>query len=281
VVYLFLFVCCSVTFVQVLRYGQARGADSVSAIAVNYIIAVGASLVLYAQAGISPEPRLAHAAVITGVINGLLFFSHVPFVLISFRAAGVGITAAATRVGIVIPILIAWLAWREEMTPLRWLGLALLPPAMFLLRPTGEKKTRLTLKGDIALTGCLVVAGAIFSIHKYADVHFNPAQIELYKVALFTTAMLAAVAYTAWKQLRCGKMELAVGTVMGLANVGALLNVMRGLARVPAVVFYPVSGSLIICLNVLVSLVLWKETLKRRQIAGLALAVLIILLANG
>jgi hypothetical protein len=156
--------------------------------------------------------------VVTGFINGVLFYSHIPFVFGAFRMAGVGAATAVGRSGVVLPAMFAWYAWGEAMTPQRWLALALVPLAMFMLRPTEQSSRRLTVKADLFLLGYVIIGAAILTIHKYADIHFSPGELEIYKVSLFITAAVTSVSYAVLKRTSCTIREMRVGMSLGLCN---------------------------------------------------------------
>lgn len=279
-IYLLLCVLSSVVFMQILRCGQGKGVNTLAAVAVNYVIAFLFSAGFMLLRGEATSRELAFHAAAVGVVNGVLFFAHVPFVLGSFSIAGVGVTTALTRAGIVIPALVAWYAWGEAMTVARWLALGLVPPAMLLLRPSNGNGHKLTARADATLVMCLLVAGVILTIHKYAEVHFDSGGNEVYKVALFGAAALSSVGYVLVRRIPCARRDVGVGVALGAANAATLLFVMFGLAVVPATVFYPTTGCLTLCLNVIAAYWLWREALVKRQAWGIAVAVAILVLAN-
>ena len=172
------FVIASVTFMQLLRYGQERKADIYAAVAINYVVAclTSGGLVLTGATGVDTTDGFTVIAF--GAVIGILFFSHVPFVMSAYRATGVGITASVNRSSIAVPAILAWALWSEEMSPCRWVALALLPLGMFLLRPVDRGVRHHGLRADVALLGCFAVAASIFTGHKMAHVYFTAGQRE-------------------------------------------------------------------------------------------------------
>ena len=279
-VYVVLFALSTTAFSQIMHYGQRRETYVLSFVAVNYVIASVVTTVVWRSKGLDLGGIQVWPTVVTGFINGVLFFSHIPFVFGAFRMAGVGAATAIGRSGVVLPALVAWYAWGETMTPQRWLALALVPFAMFLLRPPDRSCRRLTVKADAFLLGYLFIGAGILVVHKYADIHFSPGEQEIYKVSLFTTAAVTSVSYVVLRRISCTIRDMRVGMSLGLCNAAALLFVMLGLASVPAVVFYPTSACLSICMNVFASRWLWKETLVAKQLAGVLLTIAIVVLTN-
>jgi len=223
--YIFLFVLTSTLFIQALRFGQRNGANIFSAVAVNYIIAAVVSIVYWQLNRTVASDGIPWSAMVTGIIAGVVIFSHVPFILGSYRLAGVGITSTVVRAGVIIPVLIAWYAWNEPMTTLRWIALAMVPLAMFLLRKPDRTSRHLTLKSDVLLIGSLLVGAALFTLHKFAQFHFDKAGQEIYKVCLFSTASVISVVYVLLKRITFTARDIRIGAVIGLANTGSMIFV--------------------------------------------------------
>lgn len=279
--YLIGFVIASVLFNQALRYGQERHADILSVAAVNYALAAALTLGLALTRDVPWSTATTLPVLLAGAVNGVLFFAHIPFMVGSYRRVGVGITTAWTRTAIVIPAIVAWYAWSEVMGSARWAALALVPAAMFLMQRVEPDRPPMTIRFDGVLLACFVIGGLVLTTHKYADIHFSVDELEVYKVALFGAAAIASAAYTLSQQRRFTASEFRIGAFVGLCNAFGVLCVMLGLAVVPAVVFYPTSASFGIILNVLVAHWVWKERLCKRQVAGIGLAIAIVLLTNA
>ena len=279
-VYILLCVICTTIFVQFLRIAQKKGSHVMSAVAVNYITSAIATVIIW-QVNISgADKSFAWPALILGVITGGIFCSHLPFVLGAYRMAGVGITSTVIRAGVVIPALIAWMVWDEDMTIMRWAALALVPLAMILLRKPDKTSRHLTLKSDFFLLGSLVIGSAIYTMHKYVNITFNPGQQEIYKTALFTTTAILSIGYILMRKISISGRDITIGIAMGLGNTGAMLFIMLGLKTTDAVVFFPTLGCLGICSNIFISRLCWKEKLLPLQIAGILLAISIVILTN-
>ena len=251
----------------------------IHASAVNYVAAAVIAVVL---AGMRLPADLSDQWIpmVLGGVNGVLYFLHLMVILAAFRLTGVGITIAFTGMGAVVPVLVAWCFWWEPMSPLRWAAAGLLPAAVFLMRPPGNQHRHLTLKADVLLAISLLGAGLIGTIHKSVTVYAPGGGVAVYQAALFTTAAVTSVGYVWLRRLHYDRGTILAGSVLGACNLLATLFILLSLSVIPAVVHYPTSGSLIIACSVIVSWVLWSERVTKRQIAGLTLAVSVVVLAN-
>jgi multidrug transporter EmrE-like cation transporter len=197
--------------------------------------------------------------------------------------------------GVVVPGLAAHFAWGEPVGPTQWVALALVPAAVVLLRPAAAAapgaergSVRPGLAGDAALLLCLLLAGVIGTIHKAQEVMTRSAEAVagtsadrlFYQAVTFASACVLSCGYLAVRRQRPARAELAVGAAVGVTNVGGLAFILLGLAALPASVFYPAAGCLAVAGNAVLGRVLWGERLLPRQLAGLAAALAVVVLAS-
>ena len=278
--YLLIVVLSTVAFMQTLRYGQRREVHLYSAVAVNYLIAFATVLLLSGLLHANGDARLPWHAIIAGAATGVLFFGHVPIILGCFRKAGVAVTTAIGGCSPIVPVVVGWAVWEEAMTTHRWIALAIVPIAMWLLRPGNVGRFQLTLATDLLLLANFAGGGVIYTMQKYADVHFELEKQEVYKVSLFGMAAVISILFAVITKVPLKRRDLGVGIMLGLLNATTLTFTLLGLGLVASVVFYPTATCLMVCLNVTMARLLWHEQLKPRQLAGVALALAVIALTN-
>ena len=301
--YLLVHIACVLGFSQLLRLGQKRSCRTLSVAGVNYVVtaALSAGMLLACGAWRAAGPGLAAGL---GAVNGALFLVHLLIMVAGFRVAGVGITWAFVSSGVVLPVLVTHFAWGEAMSRPQWTALALLPAAVVLLRPRrnkaeGEGGARHPgLKGDLILLFCFLMAGVIATIHKGQD-HYTKLLLAgpdgeldaaakllarnarlLYQAVLFGVACLCSVGYMAAGRIRPTAREIRVGGAVGAANTFGLFFALLALSALPATVFFPTAACLIIILNTALGRVLWKERISPRQVAGVGLALAVVILSN-
>ena len=284
-------ILCWLVFSQTLRYAQHRQARDYVVGAVNYVLAALISLgALAALALVRAMPPLYPAGAL-GAACGASYFGQFLLILLAYRLAGVGITTAVASMGLLVPILVSWRFWGEPMTPWRWGALALLPVAMLLVRPVRRQVSHLSWKADAVLLLAFLNAGFMSTLHKAVGIYapaqaggetflfFHPQQLA-YEAGLFVVAGACSVAYALARRGGCGRVELALGSVVGVSNVLGTMFSVVGLSIVAAGVFFPTLTCALVVLSVVVSRLLWNERVTRRQIAGLALAICIVVMVN-
>jgi len=277
--YLLLYVLFMLAFSQTLRYAQLRGEGVLAVSAVNYVVAAVLSVAIFVVSGPTAPSERAIAAGL-GATTGVLFFLNLLIMLACYRRAGVGITVALMGMGVVLPVVASNVCWGEAMTPARWVAVGLLPAAVVLMRPVNGLHRRITLRGDILLVLAFVAPGVTGILHRAVREYAPESGRELYQAALFVAAAITSVAYASWHRTRCSRRTVGLGTFLGAVNVAATRFVLLGLWAIPAVIFYPVSGSLVIAGSVIVSWLLWRERVTKRQVLGLFFAICIVVLTR-
>ena len=284
-VYLILSVVSMISFQQMMRYAQHRRGDVMYVAAANYVAAAVISVIVALIVGHTGQ-AMTPTVIALGLFNGVFYFGHILVILASFRIAGVSITVAIFGSSIIMPVLAAHVLWDDHANIWQWGALALLPIGMFMLRPRESNGIRLTWRADVVLI--LVFAGGaiIQTIHKAID--FHAATIgsdeaivrQTYIATLFCAAALTSVIYGIVTHVRAGAASTGIGIVVGAINVLTSVFIMLSLSVMSAAVYFPVSISMVVGLNVVVSWTLWRERITWRQAGGLLVAVAIVILAN-
>lgn len=281
--FLILHMLAVVVFLQLLRYTQRRGDDILSVVAFNYAAAAVLSAIFYLCVfGVKAE--LQPAAIMLGATNGVLYYLHLLILLACFRVVGTGISIAVCNSASIAPIVVASVLWpqHETMNALRWLAVALIPPAMILMRPMQGKHGPIGFRGDVLLAMAFIMGGLIMIIHKVGvvldDVPLRAAY--QYQMSLFAFAMISSIFCWMWRRYKLASHEIRWGILVGACNVTATGLLLAAVTALGAVMFYSTASPMIIVLTLIVAWILWKERINKRQVAGVAMAILIVVLTN-
>ncbi len=285
--YLILQVLALVTFHQSLRWGQRSGGNIIGIGAVNYGVAAAVTAgTFFILLGVGKATADSNLLIVFGMVNGALYFLCLLVMLAAYKTAGVGITSAMIASGSLVPILVSRFAWQESMAGRQWLAVALLPLGMALMRPARNGSRAdgkwLNWRADLCLLAAFLLPGLSATIHKATTIYDAPdgSGQPLYMTALFLTAFAGNSAYVFWRRQHLSRADIGIGAWIGLVNIMATAMIIMALRTLPAVIFFPTSSSLVITLNLFVAWRLWRESLTRRQLAGVTVAVAVIILAN-
>ena len=280
--YVALYVLSFLLFSQTLRLGQKKDADMLTVTAANYVVAAIFCVAYWSLLGFPGFHTVKREIWVAGFGNGLLYFLNLLAMLMAYRLVGVGITSASIGISLIIPVVLSWALWEEAMPVSRGLAVFLAPFAIGFMRPIQNVHAKRSMKAELSLIACFLCAGGVRTIHKYATVITGPEpeQLRLYQALVWLGAAAASTSYVMFRNVPYHFREILVGVFAGFFNAFTLFFTLLSLSVVAAVVFFPTSLCSVILLNLLISWVLWKERLVKRQIFGIVLAIAVVILVN-
>lgn len=274
-VYLFISIFCSVFVGVLFKYIKAKTSVNIFLITINYLVAIVATYVGF-QPDISWNPVVySHITILLSVLLPLVFIIF----SLSVEHAGIIKTDIAQRISLVIPIAASWWLFHESISLFKWLGLLAGLLSIFLI--IGKSRSD---RGRKSIYLLLVFAG-----YGIVDVLFK--QLALSTAAPFTTGLFyiftGSFIFSLFitlrgfykKKLRVEKKAVFYGILLGVLNFSNIyfyLKAHQSFARNPTTVFASMNFGVIIFATIIGALY-FNEKLSRKNFAGLALAVIAIL----
>lgn len=130
----------------------------------------------------------------------------------------------------------------------------------------------------------LLAGGGADAMAKVFEQLGRPGEDRLYFFYLFLTAAVLTGALALLERHRTGKRillpELAAGIAVGVPNYFSSYLLLAALQRLPAFLVYPVFSTGTILLVLLLSALLFRERLNRRQVLGMGLILAALVLLN-
>lgn len=273
----------------VLAFASRRGWDGRAVLGWNYLASAAAAGLLAAlgrPALFFPAPGLLAGAltgsmtpassmsfaVWFGLFTGVLYLLCLRAVEKSVREKGAGVTTLYQRLGILVPILCSALLWGEVPSPVQLAGLAASVAVMAALWGGG----RAAAKGPLAvflLGGAVEFAGKVFQ--KCALAEYRP----VFLFVLFAVCSALALPRLAGAP-KVPPLGVALGAAMGVCGTLSSLMMMAALETVPTGVAYPVLSVGSVAAVTAVDVLVFHRSLSRREILGLGLAAVCLVLVN-
>ena len=277
--YLLLAIVCGATYSVFFKLFACRGVDSLQAIAFNYLTAFVLGTAFACVSGDFVVPT-GVASWGTAVLLGSTFGGAFVLMARSTALTGVTLTTVASRVSLVIPVVCSFLLFPEGDAP-RWWAVAVILVAMIMMFvPSGEKRRQQRLQRASLLLYPLGV-WVLFGVNNFGlkwaqSVLIAPQESAAFSAIIFLFAvMFAVVALMVRRDKRGFEWGALVGGVtLGVANFFVTWGMLRGLAEVPASIFFPTYHTTIVALVAVVGTVAFKERLSKVQWLGVAVAVL-------
>ena len=280
---------CSAVLTLVLKLFREPKGNRFGIILGNYLTCM---LIAFWQ--LPQKDRLfsvSSSTLLMSVIGGFLFVAGLVLMQTSVAANGAALTAAFSKLGLIVPLLISFLFFREIPSVMNALGLALAAGAIWLLN-TGEKSKQDAASGSSArergsLAILLLTPLACGGSESMAKIFSRLGKLEedsCYFFFLFLTAALLTFILSVFKKKKSGKSlllpELAAGILAGVPNYFSSYFLLKALLDLPASVAYPVFSVGSILIVTAAGALLFREKLGRRQLAGLGLILMALILLN-
>lgn len=288
-IYLVLCIICSSLLVFMFKVFDHFEIEAYPAIVFNYITCVICGF-LNSSAG--PGRVLsasAHADWLwLGVVLGISFI-HV-FSLTGKTAIRFGVSTAsvAMKLGLVIPVALAFVVYHEEVTWYKIAGIvcALIAVVLSSYKEASEEAPHARVKGVALLMPLLVfvTSGLCDSGAQLSDkVYFPDGGADYFVLIVFLCAALTGIGYLAYYVLsgsvKLRWQQVAGGIALGIPNYGSLLFLMNALDQVEggSSVVFPVTNIATVAGSTLLSVIFFREHLNRYNRLGLVFAFLCII----
>lgn len=211
------------------------------------------------------------------------------FLLSKMQAMASGPVSVTSFVGcssLLISTAFGIIAFRETATPLQLSGVTLLICALFLcVSPKADKAKPSWKLWCASFFLCSGAVGIIFKLHQASDCAGEVNGMML--SAAVTSAVIFLCASLAVSKKQTGGLpKLTRGAIPYLLGCGAVscfynrLNLTLS-GQLPSVVFFPLFNGSVILTASLAAALLFRERLKKTQLAGLILGTLALLLSSG
>ena len=274
---------CSVLIAHFLKVTEHKNLSTIKVLTVNYLVA---SFVAFSSpSGVSLTSLISDVsniwpALLAATLVGLIFIANFFIYSKSVNKNGVGISVAAMRMSLVIPVLLSTLWYSESMVYRQWFGFLLVAIALYLLMPF--KKTLLKKTNGAAWLLALLFLGTGLgdgSLKVFEEDFSTLLTKEQFMGTVFFSALIigcAAVALTGnWK---FSKGELGLGILVGIPNLYSAIFLIEALVQMNGAVVYSIVNILTVLGATAVGMVKWRDRISPLQWAGIASSIYAILL---
>lgn len=273
---------CSVLIVHFLKIIEHKKLDTIRVLTVNYLIATVIAFLLSLRHSELPDadgnsmvlPVLLAVAV--GVIFIINFFIYSKSVFYN----GVGISVAAMRISLIVPVLLSTVIYLELLEFRQWMGVLLVFCTLFLLIPNKRKMMREPFSAAWLLVLLFILTGIGDASLKIYEAEFSQVLVKEYFMGLvFLTAFFVGITFLALKKnWKFSRTEVLLGVGVGIPNLLASIFLIEALERLNGAVVYSSANVLTVFGGTILGIYMWKDRFTKFQWAGLFLTVVTIIL---
>lgn len=231
------------------------------------------------------DPGLTAAGISGGICMSVTIYAF-------FRAiqqGGLAVGWTFISLSVVLPVSASIMFWREIPSIWQVAGLLLLILCILLfgnldLQVEGDRRRWILLITISALTtGTLMIIGKMLSSLPVMQGQSERERIVLtlnYLLLAYITGtgILGTVLFL--KGHRFAKHELITGIFMGGLNVVANWGMLAALTVLPGIIVFPLKGGFGVLMTALIAVFLFKEQMTKRQVFGVGLGMLCVVLVN-
>lgn len=295
-------IACSTAIALILKYSEERDHSRYVILAMNYTTATAVSLWFVIKEnrfsllnevsvhGLLEQLRVGHNgsdgflsqgnsalwAILIGIPSGVLYFLGFYYYQKAVRENGVGMAGTYAKMGILVPVILSMLFWRELPGGVQWVGMALALLAIGLanLSPGGGEVFSAVKPALLLLlltSGMSEFTGKLFQ--RYGMLSMK----DLFLFFVFATALTVSL----WNvRSKPGRSEVITGLAVGIPNFFASFFLISALSALPAAVVFPTYSAGSIAMICIGGRLLYSEKLRTREYAAIILTMAALILIN-
>lgn len=221
------------------------------------------------------------------IAMGILFITVFNIIAVSSVRAGVTTTQTANKLSLIIPVLVSWYAYHEQIGWLKWTGIACaLVAVMFTISKKEKKKATQGWSVYLLPVILFLGSGIIDTLTKYAEKHFirNDATANAYLIAGFFVAaflgFLVLLLLYIFRKKKFHVKHLFAGILLGIPNYFSIFYLIKALgsSALSSSATIPINNIGVLFVVTVVGVFVFKEKMSRLNYFGVALSILAIVL---
>lgn len=258
-----------------MRLSSHRVQNRYSLLAVNYLFCsvLGA---VYARGNIYCVTADGFGATLAlGLVAGILYLLGFVLQQRNIRKNGIVLSSLFMKLGLLVPIVISLVFFREMPGILQCIGFLLAIGAILLINL--QKGVRGFNTGLLFL---LLACGSCDAISKVYEQLGSPALSDHFLFFTFFFAFVLCCALVLRQKETPGKQELLFGFLIAIPNFFSAKFLLSALTQLNAVVVYPTFSTATLLVLTLVGVALFKERLRKQQWIALGMILLALIALN-
>ena len=275
--YLILAILSSAAISVLMRLSNRKVSGGAGMLAVNYIMCLVMSAVFAGVDQLFPRTASLGQTLSLGAINGLLYLMSFAMLQVSIQKNGVVLSTIFMKLGLLVPLALAVVVFREKPEVQQVVGFLLALVAILVINyeKTGQKSQS---AGFLVLL--LLLGGAGDTMSKIFEEIGDGALADQFLLYTFASALILCLILVLVKKEKMGKWEWLFGLLIGVPNFFSARFLLKSLSYIPATVAYPTFSVATLLVVTLAGVVLFGERLKKKQWVGLGMILGALVLLN-
>jgi len=276
-IYLLLAIVSSALVSIIMRLSTDKVQNNISMLSMNYLMCSAVAAVYTGIGSLFPQTEGLGGALGMGVFQGILYLLSFILLQVNVKLNGVVLPATFMKLGLLVPMSISIVLFREIPAPLQIIGFCIATAAILLIN---LDKSQSAVSFKIGLILLMLVNGTGDAMAKVYEELGNPELSAQFLFYTFGIAFLLSLVLVVVKKQKIGKNEVLYGFMVGVPNYFSAKFLLAALNTVPAVITYPTYSVGTILLVTLTGVGFFKEKLGKKQWIGLGIILVALVLLN-
>lgn len=279
--YVVLCAASSVVIAHFLKFVESKKLDTIRVLTVNYFTAtVIAFLVTGTGEVMQLDLQEGFFALGLATVVGVIFIANYFIYSKSVHHNGVGISVAAMRISLLVPVLLSTAWYLELLTFRQWIGVFLVFITLFLLLPNKRKMLHEPFSAAWLLVLLFVGTGIGDASLKVYEVEFSALLSKEYfmGIVFMTAFVIGLIVSLVQKKGDFNKMEVLLGVAIGVPNLYSAIFLIEALERMNGAVVYSSVNVLTVLGGTMLGIIKWGDLLTKVQWTGILFTIISILL---
>jgi drug/metabolite transporter (DMT)-like permease len=233
--------------------------------------------VLNDEALFSKDASMAWAVII-GLVTGVLYYLGFYLYQYNVKHNGAGLSTTFMRLGILVPTILSMILFKEMPNAFQIIGILLAVTGIIIVN--SSMKSKLVRQINFGLLLLFFVGGiADFNAKIYQNYALSKYE-SLFVFYIFFTALLISLFMLWYKNRSIRKVDVMAGLIVGIPNQLTSVFLLKALAVYPASLVFPIFSSGTILFVNLVSILLFKTKLNKKQYLAMGIILLSLIFLN-
>jgi drug/metabolite transporter (DMT)-like permease len=282
--YLIIGISCNILLLLILRSYQKFGVASFPAIVINYFVAGSISLFFTSPKSIYSE---ASHLWLPALFLGALFVSIFYLIAETIEKNGVSVATVSNKMSVVIPVILAFIIYKDTPHLLKIAGILLALISVFLVVSKNEQKVSASAKKNYLLPLAVFIgSGMIDALVNYTQkklVHSDAETTCFSGLTFYAAGVMGLIAFIFFYKDKASipvKKTIIGGIVLAIPNYFSIYFIMKAIDAdfIQSSVLYPVLNVVVLLGSTLGAYLFFAEKLTLKNIVGIFLSVLAIAL---
>ncbi len=277
--YVALSVACSLSIAHFLKVAEQSKSRVLNVLCINYITAAGISFFISDSYSFA-EHQIPFTILLLALVLGVIFIANLFIYSASINKIGMGISIAAMRMSLVIPIAISLFIYGESFHVVKYFGIGFVFLALYLLIPRiKESQSRVSSDFIFPILLFLMTGIADTSLKVYESEFSGVlSEYSFLSMIFFSSFVLGMIVLAYKKELNFSGKEILCGIIIGVANLYSSFFLILALKEMQGSIVFSIANVANVLFGALIGFVVWKDELSTKQKAGLLLALISILI---